>query len=217
MKTLAVTRPVGQGRDTASLVRKLGWTPLIFHTVELKPRPARLVSRELGGIISNGVPDWFVFMSPRGAGLFFKALQSLEGPAKTILDGSRILAVGPKTRTSLKQLGAKRVETPSDYSSEGIADFFSKTKARGKRLVLARSSQASDTLEKRLQAQGAFTTTIRIYDSSIPTDQRSVLRFLDELRSGKIDATLFTSSLSATNLFKMSRDDSRVSDLKRLL
>src|SRR6266540_2786075 len=100
MKTLAVTRPVGQGRDTASLIRKLEWTPLIFHTVELKPRPARLVSRELNGIVSSGAPDWFVFMSPKGAGLFFKALQGLEGPARRILDGSRILAVGPKTEAS---------------------------------------------------------------------------------------------------------------------
>ena len=114
MKTLAVTRPVGQGRDTAFLIRKWKWNPLIFHTVELKPRPARLVSRELNGIVSTGAPDWIVFMSPRGAGLFFKASRNLERPARAILDGSRILAVGPKTEASLKQLGAKKVETPDD-------------------------------------------------------------------------------------------------------
>ncbi len=217
MNTFAVTRPVGQGRDTASLIRRLGWTPLIFHTVELKPRPAGLVGRELNGIVSTGVPDWFVFMSPRGAGLFFKTLQSLERSAREILHGSRILAVGPKTEASLKKLGAKRVETPSDYSSEGIADFFSKTRARGKRVVLTRSSQASDMLEKKLKAQGALTTTIKLYDSSIPAEHRSALRFLSELRSGRINATLFTSALSATNLFKMSAGNYRVSDLKRLL
>jgi uroporphyrinogen-III synthase len=217
MKTIAVTRPVGEGRDTASLIRKLGWTPLIFHTVELKPRPIRLVSHELDGIVSTGVPDWLVFMSPRGAGLFFDALRSMKAPAKAIIDRSRVLAVGPKTEASLKKLGAKNVEIPGDYSSEGIAAFFSNTRARGKRVVLTRSSQASNALEKKLKALGALTTTIRLYDSSIPTDHRSVLRFLSELKSGRVKATLFTSSLSATNLFKMNGGNSSAPDLRRLL
>ncbi len=217
MKTIAVTRPVGEGRDTASLIRKLGWNPLIFYTVELKPRPIRLVCRELDGIVTTGVPDWLVFMSPRGAGLFFDALRSLKEPAKALMDRTRILAVGPKTEASLKKLGARNVEIPDDYSSEGIAAFFSKTKARRKRVVLTRSSQASNTLEKKLKALGALATTIRLYDSSVPGDHRSALGFLGELRSGRVNATLFTSSLSATNLFKINGGNSRALDLRRLL
>ena len=217
MKTLAVTRPIGQGSDTASLIRKRGWSPLIFHTVELEPRPANLVIRELKEIASGGIPDWFVFMSPRGAELFFKALQSTTSPADVILERSRILAVGSKTEESLRQLGARNLETPSDYSSEGVADFLSRTTVRGKRVVLTRSSEANDLLEKRLTAEGAFTTTVRLYNTAIPSDHRSTSRFLSELKFGTITATLFTSALSAANLFKMARHGFEETELRRLL
>ena len=217
MKTLAVTRPVGQGSDTASLIRKRGWSPLIFHTIELEPRPASLIIHELKEIASGGIPDWFVFMSPRGAALFFKTLQSMTGPASGILERSRILAVGSNTKESLRQLGARNVETPNDYSSEGVAQFLSRTTVRGKRVVLTRSSEANDILEKRLIVEGALTTTLRLYDSALPADHRSTSRFLSELRSGTITATLFTSALSASNLFKMAGPDFEEPELRRLL
>jgi uroporphyrinogen decarboxylase len=217
MKTLAVTRPVGEGSDTASLIRKLGWSPLIFHTVQLKPRTPSRIGHELKSIVMAGRPDWLVFMSPRGASLFFEAVQTIEDPLKETLHESHILAVGPKTEASLRQMGAKRVERPQDYSSEGIADFFSKIGVSSRRVVLARSSQASDVLEKRLIALGAKTITVGLYDSTIPDDRRTALNFLSELKSGTINATLFTSSLSATNLFEMSRGELDETELLRLL
>src|SRR5712692_2085550 len=182
MRTLAVTRPVGHGSDTASLIRKHGWTPLIFHTVELKPRPAQLVSDELKAIFSTGTPDWIVFMSPRGAALFFQVMQRSARSAEGIFSGSRVLAVGPKTEASLRQLGARNVETPNDYSSDGVADFFSGTRVNGKRIVLTRSSGADDLLEEHLVALGALTHTIRLYDSAIPADYHSTSKFLEGLK-----------------------------------
>jgi len=101
--------------------------------------------------------------------------------------------------------------------SEGIADFFSKTQARGKRILLARSNQASDLLEEKLKALGAVVSTLRLYDSSLPSDERSVSEFLRELKAGNVNATLFTSALSAANLFIMSEPHLDAMELRRLL
>ena len=168
-------------------------------------------------MVSTGAPDWFVFMSPMGASLLFKALKNRGSLLKVISEQSRILAVGQKTKSSLERLGVMKVRTPEDYSSDGVADFLSKTRLPRSRVFLARSAQASDTLARKLRQNGATVSTIRLYDSAIPTDSNSVSKFLNKLRFGRIDATLFTSSLSATNLFKMSRTKCPKGELRKLL
>src|SRR6266851_7057038 len=217
MNSLAVTRPNGEGANTAAQIRERGWRPLIVHTVQLKPRPVEQVSDELKKEITTGTPDWIVFMSPRSTGMFFEAANQQDGLKRTISERSRFIAVGPKTKSSLKQTGAKTVDIPRDYSSEGIAEFFSKTQARGKRILLARSNQASDLLEEQLKALGAVVSTLRLYDSSLPSDERSVSEFLRELKAGNVNATLFTSALSAANLFIMSEPHLDAMELRKLL
>ncbi len=217
MKTLAVTRPKGTGVDTARFIQSLGWTPLIVHTVELRPRPASKVLSELRNATSPGSPDWLVFMSPRGVDLFFDILKSQNNPLPGITGHSRVLAVGPKTKSSLTRQGIQKVDTPYSYSSDGVADFLVKYPLQSKRVILARSSQASDLLAGKLRSRGASVTTISLYESSIPSDQESVSSFLIQLRSGTVDATLFTSALSAANLFEMSKPQSTPEELRELL
>lgn len=212
-----MTRPTGEGADSASFIRTLGWTPLIFHTVELKPRPRSEVLPEFKEAVSKGPPEWFVFMSPRGVGLLSEMLKNQGDTLTRVFGQSRVLAVGPTTRSSLVQASIKKVEMPEDYSSDGAADFLSKTPLQGKRVILARSSQGSETLRRRLKAKGALVKTIRLYDSSVPADRKSVSKFLAQLRSRRIHATLFTSALSATNLFNMSRPNFSPKELRALL
>ena len=217
MNCLAVTRPKGEGANTAAQIRERGWRPLIVHTVEIKPRPVAQISGELERGFSTSIPDWIVFMSPRSAGMFFEAANQQEGLKRTILELSRIIAVGPKTKSSLKQTGVKIVDIPTNYSSEGVAEFFSNIQNRGKRILLARSNQASDLLEEKLKALGAAVSTLKLYDSSLPSDASSVSEFLRELKTGNINATLFTSALSASNLFSMSEPHLDAGELRRLL
>jgi len=72
-------------------------------------------------------------------------------------------------------------------------------------------------LEERLKALGAVVSTLRFYDSSLPSDERSVSEFLRELKAGNVNAMLFTSALSAANLFIMSEPHLDAVELRRLL
>src|SRR6266849_1550319 len=109
MNSLAVTRPSGEGASTAAQIRERGWRPLIVHTVELKPRPVEQVSDELEKEIRTGIPDWIVFMRPRSPGMLFDDANQDDMLKTTIIQPSRIIAVGPKTQSSLKETGAKIV------------------------------------------------------------------------------------------------------------
>ncbi len=206
MNTVAVTRPVGMGDDTSRIVRQLGWNPLIVHTVELRPREESEIFRELSRVLAEGPVDWLVLMSPNGADLLFNILKSHGNLLPSVLGDLKILAVGPRTREALAGHGVRGVQIPDKFSSSGIAGFLTARGLDGKRVLLTRSSSASDALAKELVKNGALVDTVNLYDSLIPSDTTSFKRFLDELARGEIQASLFTSSLSASNMFSMAKD-----------
>lgn len=202
-KAIAITRPVGKGRDTEEFVRSLGWTPFIFHTVELKPMNDQ-IKHEIETSLTKGPVDWIVFMSPTGVDLLFGMLTSRHG----LLDASHrtnILAVGPKTRDRLALHGASGVFLPDRYSSAGVGEFLSRLHPENLRIVLVRSSSADDSLRRSLSSKGASVTTITPYESNLPHDRESVFDFLDRLSEGEFSAVFFTSAISVSNLFKITK------------
>ncbi len=217
LKTLAVTRPVGQGEDTARFIRGLGWTPLIIHTVELRPREKSEIFADLSKLLSEGPVDWLVLMSPNGVSLLFDVLKSHGNLIPSALGQIQLLAVGPKTRDSLSKYRVRDVHLPESFSSVGVADFLSKHQLEGKRVILTRSSAATNSLAHELEKRGALVDTLHLYGSVPPSDITSLLRFVDGLRKGEIHAVLFTSSVSAFNLFAMSKNEIVHAELVRLL
>jgi uroporphyrinogen-III synthase len=200
---IAITRPVGKGRDTAELVKSLGWTPFIFHTVQLKPLDNREITDQIRShMIGGGRVDWLVFMSSSGVKPLLNNLDS-ETRARENLRRTRFLAVGPRTKETLGDLGIEQVEIPERYSSDGVDDFFSKLNPENLRIILVRSSSAEDSLSKSLVSKGASVDTINVYGSEMPDDLESAFRFLEHLSARDFSAVLFTSAISASNLFKI--------------
>jgi uroporphyrinogen-III synthase len=213
LKTVAVTRPVGQGEDTTQTIKEMGWNPLIVHTVELKPREESEIFKELSQVLANGPVDWLVLMSPNGANLLFNILKTHGNLLPSALGDLNILAVGPKTRQALAKHGILEVHMPNNFSSMGIADFLSTKGVEGKRVILARSFAADKSLATELSKNGAAVDTVNLYDSAIPSDVTSFQLFEDGIRTNQIQAVLFTSSLSASNLFSMSKNRGQLGDL----
>jgi len=193
------------GEDTIQLVKAMGWDPLIVHTVELRPREESEIFNELSRVLTGGPVDWLVLMSPNGANLLFDILRSHGNLLPSALGDLQLLAVGPRTKEALAKQGIRGVHLPDKFSSMGIADFLSTEGLGGKRILLARSSSADNSLGRELAKNGAIVDTVNLYDSVIPSDATSFQRFIDLIRRGNIQAILFTSSLSASNLFLMSK------------
>ena len=194
------------GRDTIRLVKEMGWNPLIVHTVELRPREQSEIFTELSRVLTEGPVDWLVLMSPNGANLLFDILRTHGNLLPSVLGDLELLAVGRRTKEALAKQGIREVHLPDRFSSMGVADFLSTKGLGGKRILLARSSSADDSLGRELAKNGATVATVNLYDSIIPSDATSFERFIDLIRRGDIQAILFTSSLSASNLFLMSKN-----------
>ena len=186
---------------------------MIVHTVELEPREESEIYDEMSRVLIKGPVDWLVFMSPNGAGLLLNVLKS-HGNLLPIATGDlRILAVGPKTKEALRKQGVTGVQVPEKFTSSGIANFLEAQGLDGRRVVLTRSSAADDSLARELVKSRAIVDTVSLYDSIIPSDETSLQLFLDGTGRNEVQAMLFTSSLSASNLFLMSKNHLRPNEL----
>lgn len=215
LRTVAVTRPVGKGRDTAEFVRSLGWAPFIFHTVDLKPAASQEIMNQLQDCLNQGPIAWVVFMSSSGVRLLFDIIGS-DSRLQEALETTRFLAVGPKTRDSLVHYGISEAFLPERYSSKGIDEFFSRAPSKNLHVVLIRSASADDSLTNSLNSKGIAVRTINAYDSIMPKDLQSAHEFLEELSRGRFAAVLFTSAISVSNLFKIAKtkfDEGKVVEL----
>jgi len=213
-----VTRPEGKGEDTAEFIRKLSWTPLIVHTVELKPREASDLFTEFRTVLSEASIDWLVFMSPVGVQVLFNLLRTHGNLLPSMLGNPRIVAVGPKTRQALTEQGVRDVLVPATYTSEGVAELLSSSsRLDGARVVLARSSEANESLATSLAMRGANVSSVTVYSSSLPENDMTVTRLVETLKEDLVDGILFTSSLSATNLFRIAERIVSPNEVARLL
>jgi uroporphyrinogen III methyltransferase/synthase len=190
---------------------------LIVHTVKLRPREESEIFTELSRVLTGGPLDWLVLMSSNGANRLFDILRSHGNLLPSVLGDLQLLAVGPRTKETLARQGIRDVHLPNKFSSMGIADFLSSQGMMGKRVLLARSSSADGSLARELVKNGALVETLNLYDSVIPSDTTSFKRFMDRIQRGDVQAILFTSSLSASNLFAMSKNYTTLDELVRLL
>ena len=214
-KTIAITRPVGKGSDTAELIKSLGWTPFIFHTVELKPLDEQMILDQIQSCLTHQI-DWIVFMSCTGVKLLFDIITSHPNLPR-IAPETRFLAVGPRTRESLLRHGITQASVPAKYSSTGVEEWFSRLDPRHLRIVLVRSSSADDSLADSLISKGATVATINAYESGMPGDPKSVFDFLEGLRVGRFAAVLFTSAISVSNFFRIAETRVEGPEVVRLL
>src|SRR5260370_7140472 len=137
-------------------------------------------------------------MSPNGAHLLFNILKSHGNLLPSVLGDFQMLAVGPRTKEALAKLGIRDVHVPDKFSSMGIADFLSNQGPVGKRVLLARSSTADNSLARTLVKNGALVETVNLYDSVIPSHPTSSTPSINQIHSANIQPTLFTTSLSAS-------------------
>jgi len=156
-------------------------------------------------------------MSSTGVDAFFDMLKPHSISLPSAAGQPRMIAVGPMTSEAVARHGVHGSVVPEKYSSSGIVDYFSRFELKGHRVVLVRSSAADNRLSMSLTSRGAVVETIAIYRSTIPANVESVLGFLTGLEKGQFQAVLFTSAVSASNLFSIIEREIPRSHLIRLM
>ncbi len=204
-KTIALTRPAGQAEEAGKLICGMGGVPYFIPAIEIKslsnPERVKKFIAELG----KGQVDYVILMSTNGVRYLFEAADELKltEQLQKALAKTHLIGVGPRTAEALKEKNIHVDMVPTKYSSEGLIESFRDKPLKGKTIRIPRTSNATPTLTDRLREMGADVEEIHVYESALPADEKLKAKFYEDLTSGKIDAVVFGSGLSAKNIFKM--------------
>jgi uroporphyrinogen-III synthase len=204
-KTIALTRPAGQAEEAGKLIRGMSGVPYFIPAIEIKglsnPESVKKFIAELG----KGQVDYVILMSTNGVRYLFEAADELKltEQLQKELAKTFLIAVGPRTAEALKEKNIHIDMIPTKYSSEGLIESFWDKLLKGKTIRIPRTSNATPTLTDKLREMGADVEEIHVYESALPIDEKLKAKFYEDLTSGKIDAVVFGSGLSAKNIFKM--------------
>ena len=205
-KTVAITRPTGQSEEAGKLITEKGGVPYFIPAIEIKGLSNFEPVKKFIAEMMELQIDYVIFMSTNGVKHLFRIAEELglTRQLKEGLAGTFVIAVGPRTAEELEKEYKIPVSlVPKKYSSEGLIECFGEDEVSGKKIRIPRTSNATPTLTNKLKEMGADVQEIYVYESGLPVDEKVKNKFFDDLISGKINAVIFGSGLSAKNIFKM--------------
>jgi uroporphyrinogen-III synthase len=218
-KTIAITRPAGQTQEAQEQILKLGGKPYFIPAIEIKGLTDFTQIKQFIAELKAGSVDWVVFMSTNGIKHLLEAAKTLKVSMDlmTGLATTFVVAVGPKTAEACLGFGVHVDMVPEKYSSEGLIETIKDMDLRGKKIRIPRTTSATPTLTNKLKEMGADVLEVYVYESGLPVDEALKTRFYGDLVSGKIDAVVFGSGLSAKNIFQMLTEKASSQQVKALL
>jgi uroporphyrinogen III methyltransferase/synthase len=178
-RRIAVTRARAQASGLAARLRALG--------AEVAETPAiRIEPRAVEGELERAVEEiagyaLVVLTSPNGAQLLFDALAA-RGLDARALSGVTVAAIGPGTARELERRGVRADVVPPRSIAESLAQELERIDVDGRRVLIARASEARDILPEALAARGAEVDVVALYDTvAEPLDdaQREALAAAD--------------------------------------
>lgn len=195
---IVVTRAQHQSASLAGMLRKRGAKVDEIPTIEIRPlRDFSPLDSALGNLAGY---DWLVVTSANGVeALFDRAAQANLDLSR--LKAMQICAIGPATRNAVQRRGLPVSVVPERYVAESVVEVL-RDRVKGKRVLLARATEARDVIPRELGAHGASVDVVSVYETTVPEGSRE--RLLAALNSGRRpDVITFTSSSTARHLIAM--------------
>ncbi len=218
-KTIAITRPAGQAEEAGAIIKQKGGIPYYIPAIEIKALSNPVALKKFIRELHERQVDYVIFMSTNGVKYLFSAAQNFN-LQMLLYEGLKctfVIAVGPKTAEAMEECNVRVDIVPEKYSSEGLLKALEGKDLAGKKIRIPRTSNATPTLTNKLREMGADVEEIYVYESGLPVDQKLKTKFYEDLTSGKIDAIVFGSGLSAKNIFKMLTEKAPMETLRNFV
>ncbi|MBC8139668.1 MAG: uroporphyrinogen-III C-methyltransferase [Fibrella sp.] len=193
-KRVLVTRAREQASALSEKLRLLGAEPIEFPTIRIEP-PADSYAGLDAALGALAPYDWLVFTSANGVAHTFDRLFATGRDAR-VLGSVKIAAIGPATADALRERGILADFVPTEFVAEAVVAQFPEPVA-GKRILLARATEAREVLPETWRAQGATVDVIAAYQTVLAAEGAEQIREL--LASEELDIITFASSSTVRN------------------
>lgn len=202
---VAITRPADRSKAACKIVEELGGQYVLAPTLDLKP----VNSESLKNLIANkDLLDWIVFTSPTtitSLNLFYPDfLKNLD---------CKVAVIGNKTGKIAGEQGVKVDLIPEDFTAEGLLEEFEKRNITNQTIGIPRTASARPVLPECLEKLNNKVIVAEAYKSLFPMDEDKINDLIAKIENNEIDAITFTSPLTVTNFFKISKNKEKLADL----
>ncbi len=221
--TVAITGS-RRASELAHLITSFGGRPYLAPTVGIEVRQD--ISKEaeffINKILEEGV-DYVVFMTGPGVYSLMSTAKNLgiEKKFAEALQQTTVIARSLKPKIALAKHGVKTDIIPEENTAEGIAKLLKSFSMAGRNVAILWHGSYSPLLKNEIHAAGAqvFESSTYRYSFELnesgarilemmgfkytPPDEAKVVKLIEDIGKGIIDAITFTSPPSARDLFKI--------------
>jgi uroporphyrinogen III methyltransferase/synthase len=202
-KRILVTRAVHQAGSLAVLLRDEGAQPILAPTIRMA---APLDTGPLRDAVTHlDCYDWILFTSSNTVDAVFSSIAE-AGLDVRAFGGTKVCAIGSKTRDALRSRGISADLVPDDAQAEGVVEALRPLLADRTRILLPRAEVAREVLPDSLRDAGAEVDVVSAYQN-LPPEPKDSERIRSLVDPAEVDAILFTSSSTVQNLFDILGQD----------
>lgn len=221
--TVAITGS-RRASELAHLITSFGGRPYLAPTVGIEARSD--ISKEAEFFINKILKermDYVVFMTGPGVYSLMSTAKNLglEKKFAEALQNTTVIARSLKPKIALANHGVKTDIIPEENTAEGIAKLLKSFSMAGSNIAILWHGSYSPLLKNELNAIGAqvfesstYRYSLELKESGarilemmgfkyIPPDEAKVVKLVEDIGKGLIDAITFTSPPSARDLFKI--------------
>ncbi|KQM58030.1 uroporphyrinogen-III synthase [Agreia sp. Leaf210] len=153
---------------------------------------------------SYGVRRWFEAADAAGIG----------HELSETLAHTRILVRGPKARGAVRAAGLDDSGMSDEETTKSLVDHVLRDGAEGKTVAVQLHGFTDEGQLQRLRDSAATVLTVAPYRWSLPADSSRVLRLVDAICAGSLDAVTFTSAPAVEALFSAADGAGRLDALQ---
>ena len=166
----------------------------LLESMGVEPLADPMLSIRATGETPRRDAEYTVFTSKTGI--------ELAAEAGWVPGNTAFVAIGPTTASAAEEAGYEVDVVPEEYTSAGIVEALAND-IDGSRVEVARSDHGSEVLLDGLEAAGAYVHETVLYELVVP---EGAGRSVELAAEGKLDAVLFTSSLTVEHFVEVAEE-----------
>jgi uroporphyrinogen-III synthase len=208
------------GAHLAELVARRGGAPLHAPALEEVPE---IDPQAVQSLLSQWRAEPFdicIFQTGVGTRALFAASDAanLSGELAEGLAASTVVVRGPKPVGELSARGVRiDIKAASPFTTATVLDALSDVSMAGASVLVQRYGETNEALAAGLRKRGATVREIATYHWALPADTQPLLKLLEALAHGRVDAVVFTSAVQIHNLYSMAEKAGSAADLAKNL
>ncbi len=205
--------------EQIELLRRRG--ARVVHAPTMRTRPLG-PDDELGEAIEAVIeqrPEVIVLSTGIGVRGWLEAAEALgwADELRRVIGEARLVARGPKAAGAAASEGWQLDWQAPTATATEVVEHLCDTGVDGRRVAALLDGRSAPVLAEQIRALGAEVVAVPVYRWELPDDVEPVLRLIDLIVDGGVDAVTFTSSPSIWNLVRLAAEAGRQQPLQAAL